>query len=353
MNIDFFCDLIRIPSISGDRAQVNRAMALVRDYLEARGVTCIMEDMDGLNVLYASTMPGKEQDYLLNAHLDVVPAEPELFEPRIEGERLFARGSRDCKGNAVAIIDTLCALNGKASVGAIFTADEEIGGDTTKFMIDKGYGARKLVIICDSTAYDVTVGEKGQMNLILRAYGKSGHSSRAWTCENAIDKLIDGYLKVRAAWGKNSPEYDGDIWFDTISADIVKGGTAANKVPDEAELLVNIRFTKPNDEDRITDFVRKVSGLEVERNDLCAPVFSDKDDPEIVRLRDMMARRWIDREIEFKLMCGATDARHFVVKPTPIVILGVDGDNCHAKDEYVNLPHIDELSDMLVEFMGN
>ena len=175
-DVEFLDKLIRIPSISSDVAQVNVAMDVMRDYLEAHGVACVMETTEGRNVLYASTRPGKEQDYLLNAHLDVVPAEPALFIPRIEDGKMYGRGTDDCKGCALAIAQILCELNGKASVGAIFTADEEIGGLSTKYMVEQGYRARKLVMVLDTSAYAITTAEKGVLDLILRASGKAAHS---------------------------------------------------------------------------------------------------------------------------------------------------------------------------------
>ena len=43
------------------------------------------------HVLYASTVSGKEADYILNAHMDVVPATDDQFEPRIEGDLMLAQ----------------------------------------------------------------------------------------------------------------------------------------------------------------------------------------------------------------------------------------------------------------------
>ncbi len=351
-DLEFLEKLIRIPSVSADVAEVNRAEEAMREYLEARGVACVMEECEGRKILYASTQPGKVQDYILNAHLDVVPAEPWMFEPRIDGDIIYGRGPDDCKGCAVAVAQAICALNGKASVGAIFTADEEIGGHTTAYMVKLGYAARKLVVVVDGGEYSIVSAEKGVLDLVLKGKGRAAHSSTPWCGANAIDDLLDGYAKLRAAWPKNAPGEDGDPWFDTMSADIIKGGTAHNKVPDEAELLVNIRFTKPGDEDRIEKFVRDTTGLEVVRDSLSIPVFCDENTPAILEMRDAMRRAWPDHEIKFIRMCGATDARHFALNPAPIAITGIHGGNCHTKDEWASISHIGETASMFVDFMG-
>ena len=65
-DLAFLRELVEIPSSSIDYPQVNRAMRAMKAYLEKRGVSCAVETTPkGSEVLFASTMPGKEQDYIL------------------------------------------------------------------------------------------------------------------------------------------------------------------------------------------------------------------------------------------------------------------------------------------------
>lgn len=354
IDISFFKELVQIPSESWNIPEVNRAEDRMQDYLQSHGISCVMEEMvDGRKVLYATTVPGEEPDFLFNAHLDVVPAPKSIYQPRTEGEWLYARGAEDCKGNCMALVHALLALKGKASVGVIFTADEEIGGDSTRAMVERGYKAKKLIIISDSGPYVISIAEKGMLNLMLKARGIAAHSSRPWAGKNAIDALIDGYFKLRKAWPQNEPGSEVDSWFDTMSADIISGGTAANKVPDEAELLINIRYTKCGDIERIEQFVKDVTGLEVERGENCLPVYCDEKDPILQKLLETMKQKWPTQGVHFNRMCGATDARHFVGLGIPIAIIGVQGCDCHGLGEGVSMKHIGETADMLVDFVLN
>jgi succinyl-diaminopimelate desuccinylase len=348
-DLDLLKRLVEIPSETPDVPQCNRATALLREWLESRGLHCTVENLDGREFLCAATTPGKVHDYLFNAHLDVVPATPELYTPRIEGDKLLARGSSDCKGAAVVIAQVLCAMLGKADVGAVFSTDEETGGATSAEAVRLGYDARKMIGVIDSAPYMITTAHKGIVDLRLVGRGKNAHSSLPWEGENAIDRLLDGYAKLRAAWPKNAPGPDGSEWFDTYSAVIVSGGTAHNKVPDEASLLVNIRYTVPGDEDRIEAFVRETTGLDVVRETCCQPFVCDEKEPVFGRLADIMRRIWPDKGVGFVRMNGATDARHFGKSKAPIAVLGIDGGSCHTDAEWVGISGIGEMADVLCE----
>lgn len=348
-DIKFLEKLLKIPSETHDIAQCNCVAEVMREYLEAHEVHCTMEALGERKFLCAGTTPGKIHDYLFNAHLDVVPAGAVLYQPRIEGDKLFARGSSDCKGAALVIAQVLCELVGKADVGAVFAADEETGGATSAEAARLGYDARKLIGVIDSSPYMITTAHKGIIDLRLIAHGKNAHSSRHWDGLNAIDLLIDGYSKLRAVWGKNAPNADGDIWFDTYSAVIVNGGTAHNKVPDEASMLVNIRYTNPGDADRIEKFVRDATGLEVVRETWCQPFVCDENEPIFARLAEIMRRKWPDKGVGFVRQTGATDARHFGASKAPIAVLGIDGGDCHTDNEWVGINGIGEMADVLCE----
>lgn len=340
-------DLIRIPSVTADASAVTRAEERMDAYLREGGLHCTLETVGDRKVLYASTVEGKTPDVLLNAHLDVVPAPDGLFSPVTRDGLVYGRGSSDCKGSAVAIAQTLRSMVGRASVGAVFTADEETGGSTTAGMVALGYGAKKLIIVIDGGYQCLANGQKGILDLLLVAEGRAGHSSEPWSCDNAFDRLADGYAKLRAAW----PAWTDDRWCDTFAATIVAAGHAHNQIPGRAEMNLNIRFTKPGDEDRIEAFVRETTGLETVRKSLSHPFFCDASHPSLQALLGAMERRWPTSKIELIRMNGATDARHFATLGVPIAILGVRGACCHMDGEWVDPVSIGETAEMLCSFL--
>ena len=162
-HIEFLEKLIGISSVTCDVAAVNRAVAVVRERMSSHGVWCAAERMeDGRDALFASNDGSTTPDVLLCVHLDVVPADcPDMFVPRRKGDLVFGRGAWDCKGHCIVACRLLDELKGKVSVGCIFSTDEETGRKSVAEMLDRGYGARRLVIVLDCVPYALTTRHKG------------------------------------------------------------------------------------------------------------------------------------------------------------------------------------------------
>ena len=351
IDLPFFLDLLRIPSVTDDVPQVNRAVAAMRGWLEARGVFCETETMpDGREFLGASVVKGERTPkLLLNAHLDVVPASPALFEPVVDGDKVRGRGTQDCKGNAVAMATALAALAGSgASVGAVFSTDEEEGGETSGEAVRRGCRATGLTAVLDGGAWSITCAQKGIASFRLVAKGRGGHSSSPWCFDNPIDKLLDGWSRVRAAWPA-IPE-DEWHWGDSIAATVVRAGSVHNQIPHEASMIANVRFVEPGAIPRIEAFIREKSGLEVERLATCEPVVCDADAPALAALRGAMEKAF-GREIPMGRMHGATDARHFAGPgAAPVAMIGVEGWRCHDEGEGATLASIQAYAGLLETF---
>lgn len=342
--LDLLKELIRLRPVSADTDAVNRVTGKLRSFLENRGLHCTVEELNGRKILFASTMPGKTPDLLLCAHADVVPAASEKqFEPEISGGWLSARGADDCLGNAVCIVKALCEADENASVGAVFSADEETGGETTRHMVQLGYRARRMVCILDHWDHDsVCYAQKGILAVRLTAHGSGGHASVPWLTDNPVDRLIDGYVKFRAGW--KNPDA-ADFWHPSMATTVLRAGSVHNQIPDTAEMMLNIRYVLPEEKEQILDRLR-ATGLEAELLESCPPVAVSKDAPEFRALEHAMADVF-GKTPEYKRMNGATDARWFAELNLPIAIIGVEGRGAHGKEEKVRLASIEDYSEVL------
>jgi len=348
---EFLTELLEVPSVTVDIPAVNRAVDATHGWLERNGIRSHVEtDEAGRKVLWAATVPDKTPDYVLVVHFDVVPAEADQFHVRMEGDKVFARGAHDCKGNAAIACDVLRRLNGKASVGVIFASDEEVGGSTTGLMVKRGYRPRKMVLVLDAGTYGVFYAQKGNAYLTVRATGKGGHSSLAMRLDNPIVKLTQGYEKFRQAWPAVSP----DGWGDLVVPTVVRAGQTENAIPDTAEMVLNVRSVSTDAVERVTKTLKDVAGLEVVKvRSTGGPMASDPNDPEIQRLLAERRARWPERNGSLQKMLAITDARHFAGLGVPVVIVGSMGGNAHGKDEWGDMKNMDENADSLVDFIGH
>lgn len=350
-SLTLFMDMIREYPYTANIPAINRNAEKLKKYLEENGVICSVTDVEGRHVLYASVCPGETPDYLLNAHMDVVPViTQDQTEPVLKDDILYGRGAYDCLCSVICITELLMKIKGKAKVGAFFTMDEEKGGSTTKAMIEKGFTANKAIIIIDGGFKKLIYAQKGIISLRLIANGKGGHSSRPWLFDNPIDRLMDGYLKLRSSWQQPTSL---NPWQDSMAATIISGGAVTNQIPDTAEMTINIRYTNIDDYDKIVRFVKEKTGLQVLLDRQSNPVSMSPEHPELLRLKSYYEKAYPGEEIKVERMFGATDARHCAKLKVPAIVMGVNGAGAHEACEYCVLSSIDKNCDMLIDYIMN
>ena len=346
--VDLLSELMACRPVTADVECVNSAVEVVRRHLGDAGLQTCVEDLDGRGVLYASAVPGKTPRVLLNAHLDVVPADEEMFRLREEGGRFAGRGTHDCLGNSAIAAQALIRTKGLASAGVVFSTDEETGGETTEAMVRRGYGAADLVLVLDGAGYAITTAQKGVLTVSMKASGTACHGAEPWKGENAIDKLVDGYARVRELF---PPVRPADEWRNTMIAATIGAGTVHNRVPDEAEMVLNIRYTETTTADELLERLKQASGLTVEARMACPPVFFSDETPAFARLAECM-RQTLGRDIDLIRMNGATDARHFAEIGVPVAIIGAPGEDPHGAGECVEADGLAAYEDMLTAFLA-
>ena len=338
--------LIRTRPVTTDPARVNAATSVMREYLESHGVFCRVEEFAGRHILYASNRENGMPEIILNSHMDVVPASEEQFEPIVRDGKLFARGACDCLGNAVCLAKIL--LKASAHVAAVFSADEETGGETTKHMVDLGYTAKHAVLILDSGDSTIIYEQKGVLVAHLTAKGRDGHAAYPWNCDNPVDKLMAGFAKFRAKWVNPVSE---DDWRNSMSACMMSAGTAPNQIPREATMTINFRLVDEASRAAILRDLAETTGCEVTLGEDIPPVAFDRDDPVFKKLQQALSEHaYGGHEVPLARLCGATDSRHWKALGIPVPVLGVTGGNEHSENEYVELDSIGRYADAIVKF---
>ena len=336
---------MRFRPVTSDVAAVNRLVSFLVDYLTSRGVPVRQFTYEGRRLLYAGaeTTP----DILCNAHLDVVPADDAMFTLIQEDGWLKGRGTHDCLGNCAMLANLLVKHPENDRLGVLFSTDEEIGGQTTKYAVEQGCAAREMILVVDGSGHSVVIAQKGVLVVRLIAHGQACHSATPWEGVNAIDRLVDGYGEIRQLFPPVKP---GEEWVPTLSATVISGGSVHNRVPDEAEMTLNIRLTESTDAETVKRQLADRSGLRVESVMECPVVRCDPEAPAIQRLITRMESD-LKAPIAIKRSNGATDARHFIDLNVPIAIIGIPGKDLHGAGEALDAEALPAYEAMLDTFI--
>ena len=336
--------LIRIPSVSSNIVEVNRAVDFLDGELGRDGLYRQIETMpDGRRVLFAANESTKRPDVLLSAHLDVVPEkDPSQFVPRRENGRIYGRGASDCKEHVVLCARLMRELKGRVSIGAIFGSDEEIGGMSTAFMLDKGYGAAKMVIVLDSEQFAITTRQKGLARYVIEADAPPTHAGMVKGAPpNAVQELIRSY-EVAAA---EISDFEDGTWRDVMMLERVSG------TREHAEMEISVRCARKGGFEAVENLLRDKFKRDLRCLRKGEAVLLDETQPYLVAFRERMRRAWPDRKVDFYHLNSSTDARHLQRLNLPMLILGVDARGAHTATEYVEIPSLDEYAVLIESYL--
>ena len=361
MDLDQFLttadELLAIPSTSDRAADLARALDLVLA-IAAPGRTVERFSSGGKpSALVYLGAPRPRFRVILNAHLDVVPGEPEQFRPRRDGQRLYARGAQDMKLSALVMARVFAELAGRLRypLALQLVTDEETGGrDGTLHQIERGVTG-DFVIIGEHSGLDIVTESKGVIAAALKASGRAAHGAYPWLGDNALVKLHRSVDRVLAAY----PVPAAEAWRTTVSlARIHTPNTARNQVPAAAEAWLDIRFP-PQDADLngktaqqvaayLADFCDPGVSPAVEHAD--PPHYADPDRAEVRGLqqaaRDQGYRGGLLRKH------GAGDARFYDQGGVAAVAFGVGGDGQHGPGEYADIATIEPYYRALRAFLS-
>lgn len=325
-------------------AELVAAAGFVKGWLESRDIEVRHHDHNGLPVLLAEVGPRSPAGddvpcVIFHGHLDVVPARPEQFEPRVEGDRLIGRGAYDMKGGLAAM---MCALKDlerqeRVHVRLLCVPDEEaeeLDQRSTDELVRRGLGG-DFAITGEPTNLHIGVEAKGVLAMRIEVQGRAAHSSTPWLGDNAVLKAIDAFRAIASLpFTRESSEL-----FDRPSINLgrIEGGDAVNKVPDHCTMAVDVRYLPGQDSGAILAQVRAIEGIDVTRTFIHPPVSVSRSDPFVRALRAAVAHAIPNREVVSVGRDGASDAAAFLEAGIPTVEFGPAGGGHHGPEEWVSL----------------
>jgi len=374
-------DLIRIPSRNppGDTTEI---ASFLKDVLNEKGLDVKTFEPRKSMPNLVSTLKGSSDTphFILNAHMDVFPANGDLwdFDPfggEIRDGKILGRGASDMKSGLTASLVTFTSiydldlpLPGKLTLTLV--SDEETGGRWgTGWLLENVPDVLgDACLIGEPSGRGIfKLGEKGTCWLKFTASGKAAHGAWHPLGDNAIVKASTAIPKLMSlkGWKGRTPDELRDIiktqkrsientygketseLVDGLSVNVgkINGGTKINIVPASCELEVDFRvpigITSSEAKTKIGGELKK-AGLEDIRSEFIGSSEANFTSPneKIVKLVRNNVEEVYGISPEIQIALGATDGKYFRYKGIPTIQYGPHPYNMGAPNEYTT---IDEL----------
>lgn len=302
--------------------QLRRALDLVLDDV-GPGFTV---ERFGCSALAFTGVVEKKFRVILNAHLDVVPGNPDQFRPFVADGRLYARGAQDMKVAALvqARVFRELAPTLPYPIALQLVTDEEVGGrDGTLRQLQAGVTGR-FVVIGEQSDLDVVTDAKGLLHVRLLA--------------DDVATLLDTVNLALTRY----PMPTREVWRTTVNV-----ARIATHDDGTAEAWLDIRYP-PDDPDPIAIF-DGVRGVTVILDEHDPPHHTDPGLVEIEALRRAVHRTGHRGDLVRRH--GGSDAGFFSARGIPAVEFGLGGGGQHGPAEYVNLATIEPYYRALRTFL--
>ncbi|MDP9205574.1 MAG: M20/M25/M40 family metallo-hydrolase [Gemmatimonadota bacterium] len=231
--VSLAAELLAFQSTTGAEAS---AVDFVSRWLMARGWNVTLQEVSrGRSNVWASR-PGGGAGVTFSTHLDTVPP---YVPPRLEGTRLFGRGSSDAKGIAAAMMVAAERLvaSGEKRIDVLLVVGEEKGSDGARAANNLSATSRFL-INGEPTESKLASGAKGSLRATIRTRGREAHSAYPHLGRSAIEPMLELLPTLHKLPLPSDPVL-GDT---TVNIGTIKGGTEANIIPAHAEAEIMFRL---------------------------------------------------------------------------------------------------------------
>ena len=231
-------DLLRIPSVSADskfKDDVRKAANFLVERFEELGTPVEICETTGHPIVYAEHIKDPAlPTILVYGHYDVQPADPydlwdsPPFEPVVQDERIYARGSADDKGQVymhVKAYETLLKTDSiPCNIKFMIEGEEEVGSENLENFVkqNKAKLAADVIVVSDTHIISndipsITVGLRGLSYLEVELTGpnKDLHSG---TFGGAVGNPINTLCQMIASLQNEEGEITIPGFYDKVEA---------------------------------------------------------------------------------------------------------------------------------------
>ncbi len=349
--LDLTKKLITVPSVSGDVEKAVAVLELAKKQIP--GYAPVPFVAEGIPSLLYSNQGNEVRKFkiTLNAHLDVVPAAKEQFDPVEKEGRIYGRGAFDMKGAAAVMILLFRDLSYQLSypLGLQLTTDEELSGmNGINCQINQGVRTEFAIMGESNSNFRITNQAKGRMYIKVTIKGKTAHAAYPWLGKNAIVEMYQALEPLIRAF----PTPDQETNETTIAiTQIETNNNATNKIPGICTIFLDVRFAK-KDQETILSKIRSFlpSDALIESTELHPPHYSDPNSMYLKQLKKITTDV-IGKDLSLRIAPATSEAPHYSKVGCEAVEFGPIGQNPHSDDEWVDIQSLYDYYHILRNFL--
>jgi glutamate carboxypeptidase len=350
-----------LESPTNDKNAVDACVSFVARELKRTGckvTTLPQKDIGDLTV--GEFAPGRLKDaddeILVLTHADTVWPVGKIAKMPfyVQGNRLYGPGVLDMKAGLVMVLSALGALHSlnvkpQKRITVFVNSAEKTGHAASTDLIRKM--ARKAsLVLCPEPALPggaLKLERKGRLVVRLDVRGKSAHGGSPEKGTSAIEELvaqISRFKRLRA----------GET---TVNVGLMGGGEKVNVVAENAWAVLDIRFWKTTDRDRVLKILREAvptlrgARLKVSVESTTPPMEKTRASERLF-VRAQEIAQGMGLSLKGGKTGGGSDASIAAGLGIPTLDgLGPDGEGLHAEHEHLLLPSLVERTALLTELL--
>ena len=367
--LELLRSLVRINSVNPDLAHgapgESQAAAFVAEWFDARGfeVRRLEQRQGRPSIVGIARGRGGGRSLMLNGHLDTVGVANyagDPFEPRVEGGRVYGRGSGDMKAGVAAMMVAAARVAREGLAGDILVAcvaDEEYGSIGSEEVAQ--HFRPDAVIVTEPTALELIVTHKGFAWFDVTVEGRAAHGSQP---ENGIDAIVKAgrFLVALDDYGKRlrrGSQYPR-LGTGSVHASLISGGQEMSSYPAHCTIRLE-RRTIPGEtpqsvardlQEIIDDIAQEDREFRAQiKQGLARDPLQDPGRSDIVDIVQTAASARLGRTPALIGVGGWTDSAIFNARGIPSVLFGHIGDGFHSATEWADIASVEALTDILAD----
>ncbi len=328
--------------VEQNREEFDKARKWIKAFFDPARTEFVELSYNGFTNVIVRAKGSKKPRVLGDGHIEVVPAESELFTLRHENGLLYGRGVADMKTQCLTmmwVLRELIAEDNHNDFWLLFTEDEEIGSSNGVRRVvdhlDDNDQLPDVVFVPDGGPdFAYVEKEKGIIRFNAVVMGKAAHASRPFLGLNAIERTFAFHEVLREQFPNPKDESD---WVPSLALTRIKAGEAFNKIPDVCVAGFDLRYTEDYSAVAIVERIQALAApfaAEIQVQEVAKATYYPKEEPVAQSFLEIL-RRVSGKVPTIFHSNGASNGHFYVAKRPDIQVLMSNPTvvGSHAKEE--------------------